>query len=269
VSGPAATIDEVVDRLDEVIARSRREASRLGYFAILYRGVTAAVRDGIAAGRFDDGPRMERLDVTFANRYLAAVERHRQGEATSRCWTTAFTAAAQWRPVVLQHLLLGMNAHINLDLGVAAALTCPGDRLPALRRDFDEINDILAAMLNGVQDRLGRISPWMGLVDRLGGRTDEAVLHWSIQKAREAAWNLARRLAPLRPARLDAEVRAVDGLVDLLAHGVRYPGWLLSVGNFVVRLSEPRSVATIMDLLTGAGGPAGRRAGSETASPSP
>ena len=29
--------------------------------------------------------------------------------------------AGRWRPIVLQHLLLGINAHINLDLGVTAS----------------------------------------------------------------------------------------------------------------------------------------------------
>lgn len=249
-AGPAETIDEVIDRLDEIIQRSRMDGSRLGYFATLYRNVTVEVKSGIAAGRFDNGLRMERLDVTFANRYLAALERYQRGEATSRCWTTAFEAARRWPPIVLQHLLVGMNAHINLDLGAAAAITCPGAQLPALKRDFDEINAVLASMLEDVQSRLGRISPWMVIIDRLGGRTDEVVMNWSIGKAREAAWQLARRLAPLTPAEMDAELGKVDGVVDVLALGIQYPGWLLSAGSFVVRWSEPRSIATIMDLLT-------------------
>jgi len=68
-SGAARTIDEVIDQLDDIIALSIREQNRLGYFAALYRKVTAKVKEGIAEGRFDNGPRMERFDVTFANRY--------------------------------------------------------------------------------------------------------------------------------------------------------------------------------------------------------
>ena len=34
---PARTIDEVLEQLDEVIDRARREKSRLGYFAALDR----------------------------------------------------------------------------------------------------------------------------------------------------------------------------------------------------------------------------------------
>jgi hypothetical protein len=40
-------------------------------------------------------------------------------------------------PRVVQHVLLGMNAHINLDLGVAAAEVAPGPAIAGLRGDFD------------------------------------------------------------------------------------------------------------------------------------
>ena len=33
-----------------------------------------SVKEGIEKGRFDDGPRMEQLDVNFANRYLEAYD---------------------------------------------------------------------------------------------------------------------------------------------------------------------------------------------------
>jgi hypothetical protein len=68
------TIDQVIDQLTEIIDWSRTTNSRLGYFAALYRKVTIKVKEGIAENFFDDGERMERMDVIFANRYLAAVE---------------------------------------------------------------------------------------------------------------------------------------------------------------------------------------------------
>ena len=122
----ATSIEEVIAQLGDVIDRSLRERSRLGFFAALYRKVTIKVKEGIAAGRFDDGSRM--------------VE-----------------AAATWPPIILQHLLLGMNAHINFDLGIAAATTCPRDELPSLKHDFDEINVILAGLVGGVQSEIDRL----------------------------------------------------------------------------------------------------------------
>src|SRR5437868_15045235 len=114
-TGPAKTIDEVIAQINDIIAQARQEDSRLGYFATLYRNVTVEVKRGIAQGRFEDGARMERLDVTFANRYLTAFADYRDGQPTPRCWAAAFRAVSEWPPIVLQHLLLGMNAHINFD----------------------------------------------------------------------------------------------------------------------------------------------------------
>jgi hypothetical protein len=248
-TGPAKTIDEVIARLDAVISEAAREGSRLGYFAALYRNVTVEVKRGIAQGRFADGARMERLDVNFANRYLTALSDYRHHQPTPHCWAASFRAAGAWPPIVLQHLLLGMNAHINLDLGAAAALTCPGAQLPPLKADFDEINNILTAMTGGVQLQLAKISRWMRLLDLVGGRTERAVLNWSIDVARDEAWRLAEQLASLAPAEQQRVLVRRDNETAALAFIVRHPGALVSTANFIVRLSEPASAGKIMAIL--------------------
>ena len=60
------TIDDVLAALDGIIASAIEERSRVGYFAAVYRKVTAKIAEGIATGLFDDGERMVRLDITFA-----------------------------------------------------------------------------------------------------------------------------------------------------------------------------------------------------------
>lgn len=246
---PARTIDEVIARLDEVIARSRRERSRLGYFALLYRNVTVKVKEGIQAGVFEDNARMERLDVVFASRYLDAYESYRRGEQTSKCWLASFRAADSWFPIVLQHLLLGMNAHINLDLAIAAAEVAPGDQIERLKHDFVLINDILRALISDVQDRLARISYYMTILDRFGGRTDEALMNFSINKAREASWRVAVRLAKMSPEEREREIKEIDRTVALLARLIQYPGLKLRTANILVRFSEGRDLARIYDIL--------------------
>ena len=246
---PAATIDAVLSRLDEIVERARRERSRIGYFAALYRDVTARVKHDIAAGRFEDGARMERLDVIFANRYLDALEASRAQQPTSRCWRVAFDAAARWPPLVLQHLLLGMNAHINLDLGIAAAETCPGASLPALERDFAEINRLLAEMIDDVQRRLTRISPWMGLLDRVGQRADEALCGFCLSAARGVAWGAAMRLVSLSPDGRTAEVDRLDGIATALAGPIERPGPLVRTALVAIRVREPNDVTRVLDAL--------------------
>src|SRR5882762_9527804 len=114
------TIDEILIELDKIILRARNDRDRLGFFPTLYRNVTIKVKEGIAAGAFEDGARMEKLDVTFANGYLAALDAFRNGKPLRKCWLVAFQMAAKWPPIILQHLLTCMNAHINFHLVIAA-----------------------------------------------------------------------------------------------------------------------------------------------------
>ncbi len=250
-----ATIDGVLEELDRVVDECRRTRSRLGYFAVLYRGVTAEVQRGIAGGRFVDGARMERLDVLFAGRYLDALWRQRAGQETTRSWALAFRAAATWPPVVLQHLLAGMNAHINLDLAIAAARTSPGAQLPGLERDFREITTLLDGMIESVQQRLNRISPWSGLLDALAGREDERLAAFGLSATRGTAWQAAQLLAAETPAGFDAQVALQDRIVEQLGRRILNPGPSLTAALWVVRARELRDPAAVIDVLAGVKAP--------------
>lgn len=197
MTATSRTIDDVISRLTTIVDDAKTDGSRLGYFPALYRKVTIEVRDGIANGVFDDGPRMERLDVLFASRYLDAFDAYREGDALTRSWQCAFDVTDQWWPIVLQHLLLGINAHINLDLGIAAARVAPGPQLPALHGDFNRINGILASLVGEVQDELARIWTTLRLLNRYLGDVDTAVINFSMERARDHAWSVAQHLAPL------------------------------------------------------------------------
>lgn len=244
--------DATVAAFDAVCDDARRAGSRAGYFAALYRGVTREVRDRAAAGRFADPARMDRFVDAFAARYLDAHAAWRAGRPTTAAWAAAFDAVSRWRPVVLQHLLLGMNAHINLDLGIVAA-ELGGDPagLALLRRDFDEVNDVLASLVEASQAGVGRVSPWLGLADRVGGRSDETMVRFSITVARRQAWAFAQRLAALPPADRAAEIARVDAAVARLARRVLHPGAVLSTALLVVRLRETAQPAQVIDALGG------------------
>lgn len=244
-----ATIGEVVERLDDIIAQCREHRSRLGYFAVLYRNVTLRVKEGIEGGRFEDGDRMERLDVTFANRYFEAYDLYADGAPTSRCWAVAFDAAERWKPIVLKHLLVGMNAHINLDLSIAAARTCPGPAIAGLEHDFREINAILLDMLNDVQDALGRISPWIRLLDLVGGRLDESIAGMGLTGARDWAWMSAVHLAALEREDQAPVIDRIDRSIADVGRHLLNPGIWLAFKLLVVRLSERMDVGEVMDLL--------------------
>ncbi|MGH9766575.1 MAG: DUF5995 family protein [Blastocatellia bacterium] len=247
---PSQRIDEVIARLTDIIDHSRGESSRPGFFAALYRKVTISVRDGIQNGRFEDGARMERLDVNFANRYLEAYELHRKDEIPTAAWQVSFEAAGHWRPLVLQHLLLGVNAHINLDLGIAAVETCPGDQLLPLKHDFDLINKHLADLVQPVQDKIGAVSPWLGFLDKIDSSADDAIINFSMNRARASAWNFAVRLNSLGEDERIAAVKQRDQEIAALGRLVyKPPGVLLNLGLLAIRLRESNDVARVIDAL--------------------
>jgi hypothetical protein len=246
---PANTIDEVIQQLDNIIDWALSNKSRLGYFAALYRKVTLNVKEGIAEGFFEDDERMERLDVIFANRYLEAFEQYQANKLPTASWQITFETSKRWWPIVLQHLLLGMNAHINLDLGIAAARTSPGEAVHDLKRDFNRINEILASLIDDVEREFAHIWPMLGLLDRVGGRTDEALINFSMKKARDHAWKAAQELAPLVQTEQASRIDALDKEVAMLGGLIRNPGLIIGIVTKIIRLGERGTVPEIINIL--------------------
>lgn len=256
VQAQALDIDEVLARLAEIIAGARELRSPLGYFPALYRQVTLRVKQGIEQGFFDDGPRMARLDTVFANRYLAAHQAFLAGGATSSCWQVAFQATQDNRLIILQDLLVGINAHINFDLGIAAAEVAPGEAIDALHGDFDKINQLLGALLPQVEAVIGRFSPLIGLLDHIGGRDETRVLNFSLDAARTDSWNHALILAHLPQTVWPAALDALDAKVTFLAKLIADPGGLADKAVEMIRLSESIDRLAIIDALAAIDAPA-------------
>jgi hypothetical protein len=249
----ARSIDEVIAQLDVVVDWSVAAGSRAGYFAALYRAVTAEVRTGIREGRFDDAERMERFDVVFANRYLDALALHLRGERPTGCWAFAFAALDEYWPIVLQHLLLGMNAHINLDLGIAAARVVSGGDPEDLHADFDRINTILASMIDRVQRNLSIVWPPLRVLNRFLGSADDQLIRFSMDRARDEAWRLALRFSALPDEDWPAAIAEQDACRLEIARLVRRPGPRVGSAAEVVRLGEVQRPGDVIGCLTRVG----------------
>ena len=175
-----------------------RTGSRLGYFAALYKRMTMAIRDGMKTGRFQDNARIERLDIEFASRYLVTRDQYFAGELHGQSWLQAYAATNSEKYTVLQQLLSGINPHIRIDLGVAAARTCPGDQLAGLERDFNTVNAVILALFPIIDEELDDLSPFERFVDHsfLGFLKDKAI-DLSIDAGRKSSWGFATSLAYL------------------------------------------------------------------------
>jgi hypothetical protein len=246
----AANVDDVVRILDGIIADCRTRRDPLGYFPALYRQVTVKVREGIAAGRFDDGPRMDRFDTAFANRFLAAYDAFRMNGTPSECWRVAFEGTRSGDLIVLQALLVGMSAHINFDLGLATAEMFEGPALHGFHEDFDRINDVLAEILPRVETAVGRVSPLLNILAKVGGKPAIETLDFSMAAARGDAWLHALLLSALPPAARPPAEQALDTKVAFLGKVIARPLGPIAAAVVVIRETESHDVAAVIDALS-------------------
>ena len=250
---PANTIDGVIEILEYIIQYSEKSNDPSGYFAALYQKVTIKVKEEIANNYFDDGPRMEQLDVLFANRYIDAWVAYQAGTPISACWLKAFELATDYWPIVLQHLLLGMNAHINYDLGISAAEVSKGKKLDALHDDFNRINEILSSLVHEVQDNLSVVWPALKYILKWSGKVDDYLVDFSMNLARDGAWKFATELSETTDEALNACLNSRDQRVAKKVSVVMQPGLIASAVLLLVRLTERGTVAQKIGKLKRAG----------------
>ena len=217
-----------------------------GYFPALYARVTADVAEGMRTGKFEDVERMERLAVTFADYYLRVLS----GEVSPpRCWQATWEVAGDPNLIIVQHLLLAFNAHVNHDLAQAVVDVAPDvGGLDAVRRDFDSINDVLASAFDTVIDDLDRVSRWSGEVAACGGGR---LFNFSLRVARAQAWDAAERLHALDDDGRRAYVAELDRLVSVLAYLITRPALVVAVPMWLARRLEERDPQVVTRSLLG------------------
>ena len=243
------TIDDVVSALDVIVQQAHEDVSRLGYFAALYRRVTCAVRDRIRNGGFQNGPLMERLDVVFASRYLDALSTFQAGGAATRSWMLAFHGCSDPNLLVLQQLLSGMSAHINLDLGIAVAQVYPADQFPQLKPDFDAINAVLAGLVGTVLSEIAAVSPLIGDLEKIGLRSQTTIINFDIAAARDAAWLTAERLVS-EPAMLHrVTIDGLDLAVAVAGNAILHP-LIGREGLAIIQQAECKDVRRVIEMLS-------------------
>jgi hypothetical protein len=195
------TVDDVLNNIDQVIEWAIKAESHIGYFAVLYRRTTLAIRDAVKAGEFEDGPRMEALDVAFARRYFNALNAYfypGAGEGATLPWAVAFLGDHDGKAIILQHLMAGLNAHITFDLGLAVYAVA-ADSMQSLAADYYKVNKILFKQLPDVLKVIDTLSPEIRWTRWLVPGEIQ-VLDRSLAQLRKGAWHFAFHLATHRPS---------------------------------------------------------------------
>ena len=222
---PMSRLDAVISALDSVIDWAIAASSRLGYFAALYKRITIAVAIAVTNGAFEDGPRMERFDAEFASRYFDALNGYfhpKDFPRPTRSWQKTFDAADRDDLIILQHMLAGVNAHIDLDLGIVAQNIAPAMKLPTLHDDFNTINAVLASQVEGIVDDINLLSPDLAELYQILAGNEIFVINEAIAAMRDSAWRFAIVLAMVpglaHPMAIWARDRQVAAQAEIIYH---------------------------------------------------
>lgn len=194
VAEPFESLAGVHDRLEALEERLRAADDRRAVFLMVYRRMTAAVREAIEAGEFRDAAWMRRYTVTFADYYRRAFLAFERGDRkrVPDPWRVAFGAAVEGSGLVAQDAFLGINAHINYDLALTLRDVGIDPDRPAKRADHGKIDTVLGELIDAQQAALAELyAPGLSIVDSSLSRFDEALSLVSMTEGRAQAWRVA------------------------------------------------------------------------------
>ncbi len=236
------SIDEVIAALQIIIDDCKAENNTMGYFAALYQNVTLKVKESIENNQFVDGRKMEELDVIFVSRYIDAYHAWKNKQPVTESWQRAFDVATQYRPIVLQHLLLGMNAHINLDLGIATAAVSKNANIDFSKNDFNKINEIITSLVTEVQHDLANIWPTLLRILKATRNVDDFLVDYSMKLSRVGAWKFAVSLTNKTDAEINQLIKKRDEIIRLKSKIITNPGVIVNILFLIIRIGERGSV---------------------------
>lgn len=187
----------VILRMTQLAGHWRAADDKRHLFLSCYSTMTGNMLKAADRGEFRDAIWVTGLLERFADYYFDALDLC-ECNAPHRplVWEHTHRMTLTRRLHVLQHLLLGINAHINYDLVLTLhdilkpEWPTADDRLRTQRlEDHLKVNDIIASTIDTVQDEIIEVqAPMMDVLDKLMGRVDEYLLSRLISRWRNDVW---------------------------------------------------------------------------------
>ncbi len=198
-----STDAHVLTRMQALVMDWEQHADRKAIFLRCYMMMTSNMFAAIEQREFKDPTWVNRLLHRFTDYYFTALEAYQQSPATAPAvWQLAHRTTHNPQATSLQHLLLGVNAHINYDLVLTLVdlLKPEWARLSATQRserhaDHYQVNEVIGRTIDAAQDQvLEPNMPFMDLIDKLLGPIDEFLISHLITHWRESVWENATLL---------------------------------------------------------------------------
>ena len=175
---------------------------RRAIFASVYTLTTLRMAESIDSGMYVNSTWMKSYQTEFANHYRTALHAYVLGNRNQvpNAWLKAFDSAAGGQTLIIQDVLLGMNAHINFDLPFAIEAVKISPNTNSRYADHQRVNDVLAEVGDEIVSALGSLygSNYAALDSALGP-LDELLLATGMSAARQNAWNNAVLLSASAP----------------------------------------------------------------------
>jgi len=197
---PAASVDDVVARMESINA-ALPAGDGVACFNRMYLQVTQSVSDHVQQGFFSDPGFVSHLTVVFANFYFATVDAMSgPPQNVPVAWQPLIADRSQSGIEPIQFALAGMNAHINHDLPLAVVEACtdlataPEDG--SHHDDYQKVDTLLDASEQAVRESFE--PPGVRDVDQHVAAVANLVGNWSINSARDVAWDTAVALWDVR-----------------------------------------------------------------------
>lgn len=194
VADPFVSMADVRERLEALETLLLEQADRRSVFLTVYTRMTVEMIDAIDADEFADTDWMTRYLVRFAEYYRRAFKGFERGayDEVPDPWIVAFGTAMRGDALIVHDALLGINAHINYDLGLTLSEIGLDPNRSQKYMDHVRVNEILQRLVSVQRELLAeRYAPGLSRVgDHLAG-LDEHVSSIGLQHAREQAWYTA------------------------------------------------------------------------------
>lgn len=217
----------LTERMLALVDQWNAAGDRRAIFLACYQRMTEHMLSAVERDEFHDTAWVYRLIGDFADYYFVALTAWEQATGGPLVWQHTFTCAARRDTAIVQHLLLGVNAHINYDLVlVLDDLLRPewshlSERERQQRRaDYDAVNQVIALTIDRVQDEV--IAPYaraMRILDYAFGPLDEWCTAHLIRNWRNDVWQQAVQMIATHDGAERAAARQhVDRIATQRAH---------------------------------------------------
>ena len=196
---PVTSVPGAIARM-EAIGAALPAGDGLACFNRMYLDVTSQVNAQLDQGFYADPTFMTELDVKFANLYFAAADMAGNPADVPLAWRPLVERRGTAGIESIQFALAGMNAHINHDLPMAVVNTCialatspeDGDHFA----DYQKVDQLLDAAEQAIRQSFETAAELDA--DHHLAAVATLICNWTINGARDLAWNNARLLWAVR-----------------------------------------------------------------------